>query len=246
MIQKATDRSEPLAPPALSGLGRPVRRTLRDQIYDQLRSAVMTGEFTPGQHLGITALADALGVSAMPVREALRQLVAEGALEMLPNRMVKVPQLTLALHHEILDVRLMLEGTAAERAAGNLTPTLWHTLRGFTDAMAEADAVKDTPRYFGLNRDFHFAIYAAAGSAVLMRHIELMWLRIGPAIRLVGERAQGFAASEENHRRIMAALEARDGPATGAALRRDLLDAAPVIASVLGFGEAGAPPGTPK
>ena len=69
----------------LAGIDRPMKTTLRDQIYTRLREAIMAGRFLPGQHLGIIALAEALNVSAMPVREALRQLVAEGALEMLPN-----------------------------------------------------------------------------------------------------------------------------------------------------------------
>lgn len=215
--------------PDLTGLDRPIKRTLRDQIHLQLRAAIMAGRFQPGQHLGITALATALNVSAMPVREALRQLVAEGALEMLPNRQVKVPVLTPDGFRDILGVRLLLEGDAAARAAQHVSPELLGRLALWSEEMRACFATRDVPRYFSLNQSFHFDIYRAAGSDALMRHIELLWLRTGPVIRLVSLTEQGFIASEKNHARIIAALQAQDSAAAAEALRADLRDAATVI-----------------
>lgn len=213
----------------LSGLGQPNKRTLRDQIYLRLRAAIMAGRFQPGQHLGITAVSKSLNVSAMPVREALRQLVAEGALEMLPNRQVKVPVLSPAGFRDILGVRLLLEGEAAGRAAPNVTPDLLARLRLWTDEMGACFANYDVARYFSLNQSFHFDIYRAAGSDALMRHIELLWLRTGPVIRLVSLTEKGMVASERNHARIIAALGAQDSAASAEAIRADLSEAASLI-----------------
>lgn len=232
------------APPDLAALGRPIKRTLRDQIYLRLRAAIMGGRFAPGQHLGITALAAAMNVSAMPVREALRQLVAEGALEMLPNRQVKVPKLTPESFRDILSVRLLLEGDAAARAAERHEPELLARLALWSEEMRASFSEQDIPRYFSTNQTFHFDIYRAAQSDELMRHIEQLWLRTGPVIRLVSLTEQGFVTSEKNHARIIAALKARDGEAAADAIRTDLGEAAQIIEELHALDEAlaAAPP----
>ena len=215
----------------LAGIDRPMKTTLRDQIYTQLRSAIMAGRFLPGQHLGIIALAEALNVSAMPVREALRQLVAEGALEMLPNRMVKVPVMTHERFRQILGIRLLLECHATELAAPRFTPAQCDHLQQLSDGMTAALLENDVERYFALNQDFHFTIYAAASSDVLMQHIRMLWLKMGPFIRLSYSQT-GVKATEVNHGEAIAALRAHDATAAANAIRMDLMEAADVIQEV--------------
>ncbi len=216
------------APVDLTGIDRPLKETLRDQIYGRLRAAVMDGRFLPGQHLGIVALAEALNVSPMPVREALRQLVAEGALEMLPNRMVKVPLMTAARFQEILDLRITLEGRAAALAAPGFTREQCAALKALSGRMTEAVQTGDVSAYFALNREFHFLIYGAAQSAVLMELIESLWLRAGPFIRLSYGRS-GQKATETNHAKAIRAMRERDPAAAAEAIRLDLMDAAALI-----------------
>src|SRR5260221_14371145 len=99
----------------------PPDTSLRTQVYDSLRDALATGKFVPGQKVTFRFIAGALGVSLTPVREALRRLVAEGAFEMRPNRSVRVPLMTRARVLELRDIRMAVEGLAAEKAAAVAT-----------------------------------------------------------------------------------------------------------------------------
>ena len=108
---------------AMSPVNQPAEDTsLRRQVYDSLREALTAGRFVPGQKLTFRFVAGALGVSLTPVREALRRLVAEGAFEMQPNRSVRVPLMTRAKILELRDIRMALEGLAAEKAADRARP----------------------------------------------------------------------------------------------------------------------------
>ena len=101
------------------GSKAPADTSLRTRVYDSLRDALTAGQFTPGQKLSFRYIAGTLGVSLTPVREAIRRLVAEGALEMRPGRSVRVPLMTQAKILELRDMRLTLEGLAAEKAAAS-------------------------------------------------------------------------------------------------------------------------------
>src|SRR5437899_6347861 len=95
--------------------------SLRRQVYDSLREALTAGRFIPGQKLTFRFIAGALGVSLTPVREALRRLVAEDGFEMQPNRSVRVPLMTRDKVLELRDIRIAVEGLAAEKAAAVAT-----------------------------------------------------------------------------------------------------------------------------
>jgi len=95
--------------------------TLRDRVYGDLRHALMTGRFLPGQKMPIRALAAALGTSLTPVREALRRLITEGVLEGQSNRSVRVPLMTRTKILELRELRVTLESIAAARAAEIIT-----------------------------------------------------------------------------------------------------------------------------
>ncbi len=97
------------------------RETLNDRVYRELRTMIMSGGFEPGAELTLRALAQALKVSLMPVRDAIGRLVAERALEMLPNRKVIVPEITIDGFLEIRRVRILLEGEAAALACQHIT-----------------------------------------------------------------------------------------------------------------------------
>src|SRR5450756_786715 len=91
--------------------------TVAQRTYEQLRGALLNGEFLPGQSISLRSTAEALGISQMPVRQALSRLQAEGILVMHENRTLTVPKLTPALILEKRDIRIALEGLAAELAA---------------------------------------------------------------------------------------------------------------------------------
>src|SRR3979490_191437 len=103
------------------GLARIERETVQDRVYSVLRDQLMRGGFEPGQKLKIAELAEALGTSAMPVREALNRLAAERAIESMPNRSVRVPALSRECLQDLMEARFAVEGHAVARAASNMT-----------------------------------------------------------------------------------------------------------------------------
>ena len=98
------------------------RSTLNEEVYEELKQALISGKIAPGSTMTIRSLAHSFGISIMPVREALRRLVAEHVLVLLPNRSVALPIFTAERFHEITRIRTSLEGLAAEEGARHVTP----------------------------------------------------------------------------------------------------------------------------
>lgn len=201
---------------------------VHDRVYRRVRDALMTGVFAPGEPVTIRSLAAELGTSTMPVREALRRLVAERALEVLPSRAFAVPRMSREHLRELLRVRTQVEGMAAEDACARIGDDELRALRGLTARMAEAaeDAAANAV-YLRLNRDFHFTVYRAAGSDILIAIIESLWLQAGPYLHalLQGEPLPAEQA-EKHHEALIRALERGDAPGARAALVADLTQTA--------------------
>jgi len=119
-----------------------VRQTLNQSVYAELRRALINGSLHSGQVLGIVELARNLGTSTMPVREALARLVAEKALEAMPNRSVRVPLISIERLDDLLRARLLIEGMAVELAAANITDWEIQRLQTF---MARTPASRTRP-----------------------------------------------------------------------------------------------------
>ena len=149
---------------ALTTLPLLERRTLTDAAYAHLCDLLVSGRVAPGEKLSLRDLSEALGVSVMPVREAVSRLIADRALEVAPNRAVRVPIMTRSQFRELSVVRAEVEGWAAALAAIHRSPAQ-------LAAIEAAEAVMHRPperdEIVPLNRDFHFAIYAAAGLPTL-------------------------------------------------------------------------------
>ena len=203
-------------------------RTAYELAYEALRATVLAGGFRPGEVLTLRALESKLGLGAMPVREALKRLISEGAFEGLPNRSARVPSLKRHQVEEILDLRRDLEGKAAYLAAKNVTMGQIEYLRALQDQMTQCAEAGDVRRYAELNMTFHFEIYRIADSPVLMTLIQALWLRMGPiltsSVALIARDRQTFnRTSMHYHERILDAFHRRDPPAAQAAMREDLL-----------------------
>src|SRR5471030_616438 len=158
----------------------PADTSLRSHVYDSLRDALTAGRFVPGQKLSFRFIAGTLGVSLTPVREAIRRLVAEGALEMRPSRSVRVPLMTKDKLLELRDIRMALEGLATEKAAALATPAQIARLRRIASDLLAVRCRGDTSADRQKIREFHFAVYAIAGRPTLLQLIEGLWLRTGP------------------------------------------------------------------
>lgn len=199
------------------------RESVQDKVYGALRARLMRGAFQPGQKLKLAELAAAFGTSAMPVREALSRLVAERALEALPNRSVRVPSVSRDTLADLMQARFAVEGLAVERAAARIDADALAVLQRAIAAQSQTDAEHEPEASAEQNRAFHFAIYRAAASAVLLPMIESLWLQFGPYLRVASERFDGGDGRGTNfHVEIVDALLRRDGRAARAALESDI------------------------
>lgn len=218
---------------AATAMYRPVARdTVQDQVHRQLKELILNGEIEPGSTVTIQGLADAFGVSAMPVREALHRLCAAGALTVLAGRSVGIPPLSVERLHDLRRVRVEIEGLAAEWAAARTDAALLARLDALIAEMESSTREADRRSFVPANREFHFAVYRAAGSESLMAVIEPLWLQIGPYLALL--RGSGnWRMANRQHRLIREALARGDGQAARRALRADIEEAATILGGLL-------------
>lgn len=207
----------------------PRRETLSANVLGQIKELLLTGQLMPGESLSLRSTALALGVSVMPVREAVHQLVADHALEVAPNRSVRVPQLSAKQFEEITRIRLNIEGFAVEQAALNADAELIEHLHALnqqlSDAMEHPGQKADAVR---INKDIHFSIYAAAHMPMLIKMIETLWLRIGPILNYdlrVGSERTDKKIAVHHHHELIESLKVRDSAGARSALHGDIQSA---------------------
>ncbi|GAB4535522.1 MAG: GntR family transcriptional regulator [Roseibium sp.] len=188
-----------------------------------MRTGLLTGRFIPGKAVTIRGLAAELGVSPMPVREVLQRLAAENALEVKPNGRVQVPDMTPGRFDELLRARLLLETELAERALPHLTADDAADLKAIDDDIDARLSTGDAEGYMRLNHAFHFRIYRASGSRVLLPLIDSLWLQFAPFMRTVYGRV-GTASLDDRHKEAIRAIELSDAGALRAAISADIGD----------------------
>lgn len=220
----------PQPPETLLPALTPVRErvTVSDQVHSMLRAALLTGRFEPGSLLTISALSDNFGTSQMPVREALRRLTTEGAVDLRANGSCYVPKATLARLEELVELRILLERFGTVRAAKVMDDAALASLESLVNVHAAVSATWQAEEMLHANHDFHFTIYRAAGSPALVSLIDSLWLQYGPFMRLLSDhmRAGAFLQTHRQfldaHRRIVASLRTRDGEAAADAVAEDI------------------------
>jgi DNA-binding GntR family transcriptional regulator len=173
----------------------------------------------------------------MPVRDALRQLLVDQAIELLPNRAFRVPIMTRTRFIELRRIRLTLEGLAAEVAAQEITPAELRQAERLCAAFDKEcyDVKPDPSKLIVLNKDLHFAIYAAAKMPVMLNMIEGLWTQIGPVLSFDvrhGSRRVSEHLPCEHHNALVRALAAHDSKSAVDALSADLTSAADYILSL--------------
>lgn len=202
-----------------SQLGK-THRTLREVVADEIRAMIRSGELAPGQRLLEDALADQLGVSRNPVREALRALEQTGLVEVLPRRGAYVATLDPAKAGELLELRAVLESFAAQLAAQRCTPEQLAEIRQWASAGREATAANDIVRAASAHRQFHLAIERAAANPFLPTAVEPLRAQTELVFSMLVDRRGLIGWSE--HEEILAAIEAGDPESAGRATRRHM------------------------
>lgn len=226
-----------------------VRSSVAESVYRSLRDKLMHGEYLPGQILGLQAVAQALGTSTMPVREAFRRLVMQQGLQPMANGSTCVPLITRERLDDIRRARVLIEGTVTEWAAPRLDAAQLDALARLAGEISVLRrSRKGVPASLEKNRVFHFTIYAAAESPVMMAMIESLWLQSGPYLRATREFLHtGDRPSDRLHEQTIAAIRARDFPKARALIEADVcwvfdrLNEAPASGAVLESSQLGAP-----
>lgn len=211
-MQKASLSITPLAQGSLS-----------QRAYAVLREGLISGHFRPGQRLVMQDLADQLGTSITPVREACMRLVSEGGIQLKSGRFAIVPPMTLERYMEVRLMRLELEGLAAEMAAQRATAEDVAYLNEIHPQYAAADGGMTDDAY-RLNRDFHFAVYRMSRMNMLVSHIESLWTSMGPMLTVFFMQGKRGYFGADAHKRVIECIEAGDGSGARAAIRRDIVE----------------------
>lgn len=178
--------------------------TTHESVYRVLRERILVGGFPPGKAVTLRGLAEELGVSAMPVREAVRRLIAERALKMRDNRRVLVPEMTRAKFNQVVFVRQTLEPELAARALPNLTQRDIRAIVACDSAVDRAMAQGDVEGYMRGNFEFHFGIYRLAQNDILLSLVESVWLQFGPFMRIAYGHFDTSKLEDFHHAALMA------------------------------------------
>ncbi len=216
-----------------AGMQRPARKTgitapqaaplpAHETIYRELRALVLFGDLAPGQAVTIQGLCDRLGAGMTPVREALRRLIAEGALELQGNRRVSLPRLDADNIGELMFARQWLDPHLAQRATGRATPQDLDRLTAIDNDLDAAILRGDMRGYLELNYRFHQLIYTIAEAPILADVADGLWLRFGPSLRVVCGRV-GTEGLPDCHKDLLKAMRAGDAEAAATAMRADVV-----------------------
>jgi len=198
------------------------RLPAHETIYRELRARVLFGDLAPGQAVTIQGLCERLGAGMTPVREALRRLIAEGALELQGNRRVSVPLLDAGHVGELIYARQWLDPYLAERATARATPEDLRALTAIDSDLDRAILRGDMRGYLELNYRFHRRLYDIAAAPILADVADGLWLRFGPSLRVVCGRV-GTQGLPDKHKDLLEAMRARDGAAAAEAIRADVV-----------------------
>ena len=204
---------------------KPVKKeNLSVKVYNEIRNALINGQYEPGERLIIGELAAEMGVSITPVREAIFRLISEQGLEMQAATAVYVPYVNSEKLREIQQIRYHLEGMGAAEAAKNITRKQLDSLIALQKEFISCTST-DPKRASALNRKFHFSILEASNKPILRATVESFWVITGPILKVFHIKTAGldYATDEHRHEAVLAALKARDPEAARAAIQADLV-----------------------
>jgi len=175
------------------------------EAYRFILGQIRRGSLTPGARVRTADIAVQVGLSRQPVREAIRQLEAEGYLVTRPNRGARVSKLTMTQLLELLEIRASLEGLAAKIIAANARTVEFGLLKDALECMRAAGT--ETNAWLAAHADFHLQVVAAAQRPRLAREIARLHAAVEPYLRMWFLHAGTPAAAYEDHGRILTALQ---------------------------------------
>ncbi|MGB1033787.1 MAG: GntR family transcriptional regulator [Paracoccaceae bacterium] len=192
-----------------------------DRVYRGLRSRIMFGQIPPGQALTLRGIGAEFEVSMTPAREAVRRLVAEGALSLSSSGRVATPELTNERIEELAALRALLEVELASRALPRAHMALIDRLTSINSTIGDVISNRDAVGYIRTNLEFHRTLYLRAQAPAMLAMAETVWLQLGPTMRALYGRLRRTEAPQY-HKLIIAALRAGDEPGLRLAVRSDV------------------------
>ncbi len=192
-----------------------------DMVYRRLRSQIMYGEIKPGTAMTLRGIGKEFEVSMTPAREAVRRLVAEGALSLSSSGRVSTPELSSERIEELAAIRALLEPELAARALPRAHMALIDRLQAINGTIAQVIARHDAVGYIKTNLEFHRTLYLRAQAPAMLAMAETVWLQMGPTMCDLYGRLNR-TGTPQHHKLIVAALRAGDEPGLRLAVRADV------------------------
>jgi DNA-binding GntR family transcriptional regulator len=196
--------------------------SLGQSVYELLRLSLASGRFRPGAKLRIRELADQLGTSVTPVRDAILQLAREEAIVLRSPRDIRVPELTFEQYLEIRAIRIELEGLAAATAAMRIDDSGLRRMQELLEANRRAVDAGDMATAFQCNQRFHLALADVAGMPCLRGFVDRLWMQTAPVLAAAYESSMQNTRTDD-HEEIVSALRNRDSDGARRALRDHLV-----------------------
>lgn len=222
---------EPWAAVALDG-----HRTLAEKAFAALHDAIVSGALAPGQRLRIEELAGQLGMSHLPIREAIRQLESRGLVEHIPHRGGRVTEISLEDLRELYEARLLIEPEIIARSAETFTDADADAARAALDRYARALEQGQMTEIWAAHTAFHFALYGPCRSSWLVRLVTPLWessQRYRMTIPPLNSEMRRKEADKE-HKKMLAACIAHDGPGAATVLHNHLVKTANLVTDQMG------------
>ncbi|EBA12239.1 GntR family transcriptional regulator [Roseobacter sp. CCS2] len=191
-----------------------------ERVYRAMRTKIMHGEIGPGEALTLRGIGKTYDVSMTPAREAVRRLVAEGALFLSSSGRVSTPALSNERIEELATLRALLEPELASRALPRAHFALIERLETINQGVNQVIARHDATGYIRMNLEFHRTLYLRAQAPAMLAMAETVWLQLGPTMRALYGRLNR-TEPPYHHKLILSALKAGDEPGLRLAVRAD-------------------------
>jgi DNA-binding GntR family transcriptional regulator len=203
--------------------------------YKQLESAIVTARIKPGERLVTQELARQMGVSRIPIREAIGRLEARNFVTVQPNKGIIVNELSEKNLREILEIRLMLELSASAKAVSRGDSSTVHRLENFNMQYMHARAKNDADEALRVNQEFHFAIYREAGMPILLSMIETLWNQVSPYYHLMFRQTlfRDPETGHDHHQKMIEGMRGKDSQKVSHWLKVDLVESTEFVISVM-------------
>ena len=196
------------------------RVSVVDNVTVLLRRALLAGEIKPGERIKVAELEKTFGVSHIPIREAVRRLETEGLIVALPQRAAVAAGVDLDDLRGLYDLRRIIECEVIHRSVDSITPEQVGVVRAALEALEAVAEDHESPRFWELHHDFHWALLESGATAWIERVLDQIWLASQRYVRLFVSDTVDEAMSD--HRELLACCEQRDGKRAEEILRRHL------------------------